>query len=123
MFQLDDQTRPPQAEAEGPPVVEDEHAPAGPIQTFEVLVEVERAHMYYGLHRPPWKRVALTVLGVVLTVVGLLLWLTPVLPGGFLAYIGIPLLFAASPRIESRIRRWIKHRFLRLRVRWRRWRQ
>ena len=65
---------------------------------------------------------ALTALGVVLTVVGVTLWIIPILPGGFLAYIGIPLLFAVSPRHESRLRRWIKNRLLRLRVRWWRFR-
>lgn len=77
-------------------------------------------HIYYGLHRPPWKRVLLTGIGVVLTLVGGALWLTPLVPGGFLAYIGIPMLYAASPRREAQMRRWVRHRFLRSRVRWRR---
>lgn len=102
---------------------DDEHAPPGPVRTFEALDEVEGAHMYYGLHRPPWKRVVLTVSGVVLTLLGLALWLTPVVPGGLLVYIGIPLLFAASPRREALMRRWIRYRFLRVGVRWRRFRE
>jgi hypothetical protein len=77
--------------------------------------------MHHGLHRPPWKRVVLTVVGLVLTVLGIVLWLTPVVTGGFLAYLGIPLLFAASPRHEARIRRWMTYRLNRLRARLRRW--
>lgn len=77
-------------------------------------------HMHHGLHRPPWKRVVLTIVGVLLFVTGTVLWLIPVLPGGFLAYLGIPFLFAASPRHEAWVRRWITYRLLRLRARLRR---
>ncbi|MEO0652887.1 MAG: hypothetical protein AAFZ65_19590 [Planctomycetota bacterium] len=76
-----------------------------------------------GLHRPLWKRVVLPLVGALLVVAGLVLWLTPVLPGGFLTYLGIPLLFAASPQTEARVRRWMRWRVLRLAVRWRRWRR
>ena len=85
-------------------------------------VEVD-PRLDHGLHRPLWKRVALTLLGVVLVVAGIVLWLLPVLPGGILAYLGLPFLFAASPRVEAAVRRWIRWRALRLAVRWRRWRR
>ena len=79
-------------------------------------------HIYHGLHRPPWKRAALTLFGLLLIVIGTFLWLLPAIPGGFLAYLGIPFLFAISPRHEVLVRRWIVFRLQRARVRWKRWR-
>ncbi|MHC4263646.1 MAG: hypothetical protein ACYSWX_14055 [Planctomycetota bacterium] len=78
-------------------------------------------HMHHGLHRPPWKRIVLPLVGLTLFVAGTFLWLLPAVPGGFLAYIGIPLMFAVSPRHEVLMRRWVNWRVRRTRVRLRRW--
>jgi hypothetical protein len=95
------------------------------LDTYEALAELEDEgrHWHHGLHRPPWKRVVLPLLGLCLVAAGLVLWVVPVVPGGVLAYLGLPLLLAAWPRQEARVRRWMRRRLVRLRGHWRRWRK
>jgi hypothetical protein len=50
--------------------------------------------------RPLWQRLLYPFVGIVLICLGILLWLTPVVMGWPLFFIGVPLLFCIHPRLE-----------------------
>ena len=54
--------------------------------------------------RPMWQRLVLPILGLLLIAIGIVGWIIPIIPGFPLIIIGIPLLFAFSGRMESKIR-------------------
>jgi hypothetical protein len=50
--------------------------------------------------RPMWQRLVYPLFGMVLSILGVILWLTPVVPGWPLFFIGVPLMFCFHPRLE-----------------------
>jgi uncharacterized membrane protein YbaN (DUF454 family) len=50
--------------------------------------------------RPLWQRLVYPFVGIVLIILGIILWITPVVPGFPLIIIGVPLLFCFNPRFE-----------------------
>jgi len=59
------------------------------------------------------------VVGIILVILGAILWLLPVIPGFPLIIIGLPLLFCFHPRIEFLFHRYLKSlgRFLMKKIR------
>jgi uncharacterized membrane protein YbaN (DUF454 family) len=55
--------------------------------------------------RPLWQRLLYPFIGFILVILGVILWLMPVVPGFPLFIIGVPLLFCFHPRIELWSRR------------------
>ncbi len=71
-------------------------------------------------------RAATAVLGGALIVLGIVLWLLPVVPGLGLVFVGLPMVMAVHPRgrpLAARWKRQAKALAGRLRSRWRRWRR
>ncbi len=63
--------------------------------------------------RPLSRRVLRPAFGVLLVLLGLVLWILPVVPGFVLAVIGAPMVVGIWPRREARLRRWIQGRLAR----------
>lgn len=59
--------------------------------------------------RPLWQRVVLPVCGLLMVLVGTLLFLTPAVPGFWLVVVGVPFLFAFSRGSEA----WAQRRMMR----------
>jgi uncharacterized membrane protein YbaN (DUF454 family) len=55
--------------------------------------------------RPLWQRLVYPLVGVVLVVVGVILWIMPVVPGFPLIIIGVLLCACLHPRLELWVRR------------------
>ncbi len=71
------------------------------------------------ISRQPWPvRLALGMAGLLLIVVGIIGWLTPVVPGFPLIFVGLPMLFGVHPRGAAAYRRLYDG----MRRRWRAWR-
>ena len=64
-----------------------------------------------GLKRGPgWRPWIRPILGLGLVLLGLLLWILPVLPGFVLAVVGAPMLLSLWPRREARFKRGLRAR-------------
>jgi hypothetical protein len=55
--------------------------------------------------RPLWQRVIYPFIGVILIILGIIGWITPVIPGFPLIIIGVPWLACFHPRLELWVRR------------------
>lgn len=55
--------------------------------------------------RPWWQRLLYPLVGIILIILGIIGWLTPVIPGVPLIIIGIPWLACFHPRLELWVRR------------------
>jgi SAM-dependent methyltransferase len=55
--------------------------------------------------RPLWQRLLYPFIGAILIILGIILWITPVVPGFPLIIIGVPLLFCFHSRLELWFRR------------------
>ena len=59
-------------------------------------------------HRPLWQRVIYPVLGLILVILGIIGWVVPIVMGFPLIIIGLPLLFCFHPRLEWRMRGYLR---------------
>jgi len=59
-------------------------------------------------HRPLWQRIVYPVLGLILVILGIIGWVVPIVMGFPLIIIGIPLLFCFHPRLEWRVRGYLR---------------
>lgn len=55
--------------------------------------------------RPLWQRVIYPIIGGIFIIVGIILWIMPVIPGFPLIIIGIPFVACFHPRLELWVRR------------------
>lgn len=55
--------------------------------------------------RPLWQRLFYPIIGFILIIIGISLWIMPVIPGFPLIIIGLPLLFC----FHSRLERWMRN--------------
>ena len=59
-------------------------------------------------HRTLWQRIIYPVLGLILVILGIIGWVVPIVMGFPLIIIGIPLLFCFHPRLECRMRGYLR---------------
>ncbi len=58
--------------------------------------------------RPLWQRIILPVVGTIFFIIGIIVWLIPVLPGFPFLIIGLPMIFCFNRRYELGMRKLLR---------------